>query len=177
MAMAPAEASGDGQIPEARFTSMRQQHAWDLQRLPNIHRSTFAQEAAPPNNALTEPHPKLPWDGPAGYNSRYLPAVQPAWRAVEKPRDFAGKRPLVERLIQQKHKRDSEAKDRSTANRTDERMRYIEKAVHDQQHPEETQKRREDLEKDKALFLKGRKRKLLVMELMQQAADKAAKGL
>ena len=76
------------QIPEARFTSMRQQHAWDLQRLPNIHRSTFAQEAAPKTTALNTPHPALPWDGPAGYNSRYLPAIQPAWRVTEKKQDF-----------------------------------------------------------------------------------------
>ena len=54
----PAMAEAD-QIPEARFTSMRQQHAWDLQRLPNIHRSTFAQEAAPKTTALNTPQRKI----------------------------------------------------------------------------------------------------------------------
>lgn len=162
-------------VPEARFTSMRQQHAWDLQRLPNIHRSTFAQEAAPPNNALTEPHPKLPWDGPSGYNSRFLPAIPPAWRSVEKKIDFAGQRPKVERMIRKKHERDAAAAQRAHDSRTDERMRYIERKEHDTMHPDEARKRVEDMAKDKELFLKNRKRKLLVMELMQEMADREAK--
>jgi hypothetical protein len=163
------------QIPEARFTSMRQQHAWDLQRLPNIHRSTFAQEAAPKTTALNTPHPALPWDGPAGYNSRYLPAIQPAWRVTEKKQDFAGQRPKVERLIQRKHERDAAAAQRAHDSRTDERQRYIERKVHDSMHPDEAQKRVADMAKGKELFLKNRKRKLLVMELMQEMADKEAK--
>lgn len=163
------------EVPEARFTSMRQQHAWDLQRLPNIHRSTFAQEAAPPNNALTEPHPKLPWDGPSGYNSRFLPAITPAWRSVEKKTDFAGHRPKVEMMIRKKHERDVAAAQRAHDSRTDERMRYIERKQHDAMHPDEARKRVEDMAKDKELFLKNRKRKLLVMELMQEMADKEAK--
>ena len=172
--MAEAAMVGGDQLPEARFTSMRQQHAWDLQRLPNIHRSTFAQEAAPISNALTEPHPKLPWDGPCGYNSRFLPAIPPAWRSVEKKVDFAGQRPKVEMMIRKKHERDTAAAQRAHDTRTDERKRYIEKKLHDQMHPDETRKRAEDMVKDKELFLKNRKRKLLVMELMQEM-DKASK--
>ena len=42
-------------------------------------------------------------------------------------------------------------------------------------HPDETRKRAEDMVKDKELLLKNRKRKLLVMELMQEMADKASK--
>jgi hypothetical protein len=155
-----------------RFTTMRQQRHHANLSLSYTLRSTFSQEAVPTETAIS--HPPAVLDG---YQSRFLPAAPVAWRQPSQPkRNFAGKRPELERRIARKQRRDLDAVGRLVSTGPEHLMRAMEKDVWRQQNQAAYDKRKADEARDKELFLKNRERKLVAAATLGQAGAKMPAG-